>query len=168
MSSSLTIVQALVAIGVLVLVVSRRFAPRPVRGDRRRWTLPLILAAVGVVNLSHLSGQHPPVKITSGDVVFLVIGGGISLVLGLLRGATVRLSERDGQLFQRYSVVTAGLWIGTIAVRLGMDAFAPSFGVAKAVVSASLLLMFGVSLLGENLSVAVRTGDLGLSPQYTR
>ncbi|MGH3417005.1 MAG: hypothetical protein ACRDSS_11090, partial [Actinocrinis sp.] len=61
MSTSLTIVQALVAIGVLILVVARRAAARPVRGDRRRWTLPLLLAVIGVVNLSHLSGQHPPV-----------------------------------------------------------------------------------------------------------
>jgi hypothetical protein len=39
-----------------------------------------------------------------------------------------------------------------------MDLAAPSLGVAKAVASASLLLMFGISLLGESLAVTARTG----------
>jgi hypothetical protein len=91
------------------------------------------------------------------EIAIAVLGGLISAALGLLRGGTVRVYQLDGQLVQRYAPVTAALWIGTVAIRLTMDLAAPSFGVGKAVASASLLLMFGVSLLGESLAVAART-----------
>jgi hypothetical protein len=159
MSSGFTIVQALIVVAVLVLVVGRRFTPRPIDGDRRRWPLPIVLAVIGVVNLVQLGHRTPPVKLTGTDLAFLIAGGLISVVLGALRGFTVRIYTRDGQLVQRYSVLTAALWIATIAVRLGMDLGAPSLGVAKAVASASLLLMFGVSLLGESLAVTARLGS---------
>ena len=157
MSSGTTILQIAIAIGVLVLVIGRRFNPRPVRGDNRRWRLPLILCAIGVYSLISLGHATPPTTITGTDIGFLVIAGAVSLALGLLRGVTIRIYPLDGRLVQRYSPLTAGLWIGTIVVRLGMDLAAPSFGVAKAVASASLLLMFGISLLGESLAVAART-----------
>jgi hypothetical protein len=160
MSSGITIIQALIAVAVLVLVIGRRFMPHPISGDRRRWRLPIVLAVVGIANLVQLRHQTPPVTVTGTDLAFLIAGGLISAVLGALRGFTVRIYSQGGRLMQRYSVTTAALWIGTIVVRLGMDLAAPSLGVAKAVASASLLLMFGISLLGESLAVTARTGGL--------
>lgn len=160
MSSGITIIQVLIVAAVLVLVVGRRFAPRPINGDRRRWRLPIALAAVGIANLVQLRHQTPPITVTGTDMAFLIAGGLLSAVLGAMRGFTVRIYAQGGQLVQRYSIATAALWFGTIAVRLGMDMAAPSLGVAKAVASTSLLLMFGVSLLGEALAVTARTGGL--------
>ena len=160
MSSGITIIQALIVVAVLVLVIGRRFAPHPINGDRRRWRLPIILVVVGIASLVQLRHQTPPVTVNGTDLAFVIAGGLISMVLGALRGFTVRINSQGGQLMQRYSIATAALWIGTIAVRLGMDVAAPSLGVAKAVASASLLLMFGVSLLGESLAVTARTGGL--------
>jgi hypothetical protein len=42
--------------------------------------------------------------------------------------------------------------------RLGMDASGKSAGVASAVIGSSILLMFGLSLLGESVAVAARVG----------
>lgn len=158
MSSGMTLVQILIVAAVLVMVVVRRFAPRPIRDDRRRWRLPIALAVVGVVNLVQLRHQTPPVTITGTDTAFLIAAGLISAVLGAMRGFTVRIYSQAGELVQRYSMATAALWIATIAVRAGTDLAAPSLGVAKAVSSASLLLMFGISLLCESLAVTARTG----------
>lgn len=160
MSSGITLVQLLIAIAVVVLIIGRRFAPRPVSGDRRRWRLPIVLAVIGVANLAQLSHHTPPITLTGTDTAFLIAGGLISAVLGALRGFTVRISSQGGELIQRYSIATAALWLATIGLRIGMDLLAPSFGVAKAVASASLLLMLGVSLLGESLAITARTGGL--------
>lgn len=157
MSSGITFAQVAIVAAVLVLVIGKRFTPRPVRGDGRQWRLPVILAALGISNLAALAHQTPPVALTGTDTAFLVAGGLISLVLGAMRGFTVRIYSDGAQLMQRYSVITAGLWIATIALRIGMDLAAPSLGVAKAAASASLLLMFGLSLLGESLAVTART-----------
>jgi hypothetical protein len=158
MNSGVTILQVLIAVAVLVLVIGRRFAPRPISGDRRRWRLPIVLAAIGVADLVQLGHHTPPVTVTGSDTAFLIAGGLISALLGAMRGFTVRIYSQGGALMQRYSIATAALWIATIGVRAGMDLAAPSFGVAKAVASASLLLMFGISLLGESLAVTARTG----------
>jgi hypothetical protein len=161
MSSASTFLQIAIAVGVLALVIGRRFAPRPVRGDGRRWRLPLLLCAFGVWSLVSLGRHAPPVHVTGTDAGYLVICGAISAALGLLRGVTIRIYPLNGQLVQRYSPTTVALWIATVVVRLGMDLSASSFGVAKDVASASLLLMFGISLLGESLIVAARTGRTG-------
>lgn len=158
MSSASTFFQIVITVGLLVLVVGRRFMPRPVQGDTRRWRLPLAVAAIGVYELVNLSRHTPPVAITGTDLAYLIVCGFISLVLGLLRGGTIRIYRVNGELVQRYSAVTAALWIGTVAVRLAMDLTAPSVGVAKTVASTSLLLMFGLSLLGESLAVYARVG----------
>lgn len=160
MGTGITLIQILIIVAVLVLVVGRRFAPRPIREDRRRWRLPVMLAVVGVANLVQLRHQTPPVTVNGTDMAFLIAAGLISAVLGALRGFTVRIYGQGGELMQRYSVVTAALWIATIGVRAGMDLAAPGLGVAKAVASASLLLMFGISLLAESAAVTARTGGL--------
>lgn len=158
MSSGITLAQVGIVVVVLVLVIGKRFRPRPVRGDSRQWRLPVVLAALGISNLASLSHHTPPVTMTGTATAFLVAAGLISLVLGALRGLTVRIYSDGTELMQRYSVMTAGLWIATIVMRLGMDLAAPSLGVARATASASLLLMFGLSLLGESLAVTARTG----------
>lgn len=157
-----TLIQIAVAVVILVLIVGRRFTPRPIHGDRRRWRLPIVLSVVGGYEVASLSHRTPPVAITHTDMVFLVVGCVISLALGLMRGVTVRIYRVDGELMQRYSAVTAALWLGTIAIRLTMDLAASSLGVAKDVASTSLLLMFGISLLGEALAVGMRVGDFSM------
>jgi hypothetical protein len=157
-STANTIVQVLIVVAVLGLLVSRRFRPRPIRGDRRRWQLPIALIAFGVYSMIQLTRGSHPISLTGTDLGYLAVGGAISAVLGLLRGTTVRIYREGGVLLQRYTAATAALWVATILVRLGIDAGAPSFGVAKTVAGASIMFMFGLSLLGESAVVAARTG----------
>jgi hypothetical protein len=162
-----TVAQLLVVVAVLGLVIGRRFQPRPVRGDARRWRLPLILMAVGLYSVVQLTKGSHPITLNGNDVGYLVLGGLLSLALGAARGMTIRIFDQGGVLVQRYAATTAALWVATIAVRLGLDAAAPSFGVAKAVAGASIMFMFGISLLGEAAAVTARTST-GFAAQTLR
>lgn len=157
-----TDVQVLLFLAIIVWRLVRKMQERPVKTDGQRWRLPVILAAVGAyetVSLTH--GAHP-LKFDAADITYLVVAGAISVLLGLVRGSTVRLTDRGGQLTQRYTLLTAFLWVATVAVRLGMDlAASHSFGVASAVTGTSILMMFGLSLLGESAIVALRVGSMG-------
>lgn len=160
MSSASTLFQVVIAVGLLALVIGRRFMPRPIQNDTRRWRLPLAVSAIGVYDVASLSRHTPPVTITGTDLAYLLACGFVSLLLGVLRGSTIRIYPVNGELVQRYSALTTALWIFSIAVRIAMDLAAPPFGVATAVASTSLLLMFGISLLGESLAVSARIGTV--------
>jgi hypothetical protein len=152
-----TDLQILLFLVVIVWRLVRKMQERPVKTDAQRWRLPLILTAVGGFETASLAGGAHPVKFAAADITYLVAAGAVSIVLGLVRGSTVRLADRGGVLMQRYTVLTAFLWLATVAVRLGMDlAASHSFGVATAVTGSSILMMFGLSLLGESATVAVR------------
>jgi len=159
-----TVAQLLIVVAVLGLVISRRFRPQPVRGDARRWRLPLILVAIGLYSVVELTKGSHPVKLDGDDIGYLVLGGLLSLVLGAVRGLTIRIYNEGGVLLQRYAPATAALWVATILVRLGLDVAAPSFGVAKAVAGASIMFMFGISLLGEAVAVTARTSAGSAAP----
>lgn len=154
-----TELQILLFVVIILWRLARKLRERPVKTDGRRWRLPLILTVVGAfetVSLTH--GAHP-VKFDGADVAYLVLAGAASIVLGLVRGATVHVQDRGGQLTQRYTALTVVLWLATIGVRLGIDVVARhSFDVPSAVTGTSILMMFGLSLLGESAVVALRSG----------
>ncbi|WP_409182826.1 DUF1453 domain-containing protein [Amycolatopsis sp. VS8301801F10] len=146
MSGPVEIVLIAAAIGYLMV---RRVIGEPAQA-KQMLILPAVLTIVG---LSTLSGE---VK-TAASLVFLVGTAAISVVLGALRGATVRISQRDGVAFVRYTAVTVGLWVANIVVKVGvnlaLDAFDPQDAGG---VSNSLLLTLGVGILAEGLVVLYR------------
>lgn len=157
-TTAVTAFQILIVIAVLGLVIVKRMQPRPIKGDTRRWRLPLILMAIGVYGV--VSTTHGTNAVTLGgkDIGYLVLGGLVSLVLGALRGITIKFSQSGMGLMQQYTYRTVALWVILILARLGMDVAGKSAGVAGAVVGSSILLMFGLSLLGESAAVAARVG----------
>jgi membrane protein CcdC involved in cytochrome C biogenesis len=157
-----------IAIVVVVLVVRifGRLRAQQVQ-PRRAIVMPLVLTVVGATQIaSHAKGK-PAVHLTHTDITWLVIAIAVSLLCGVVRGLTVKLSVRDGELFQQYRAVTVVLWFATIAVRLGVDVLAHHSGAGSAVTSNALLMMFGISLGGESLTVLGRavTGGLPLPGQ---
>ncbi|MFE7116591.1 DUF1453 domain-containing protein [Streptomyces sp. NPDC057654] len=121
---------------------------------KRMLILPAVLSLVG---LSNLSGGHLDVD----AVVFLVGTGALSVLLGVLRGVSIRLSNRDGLVFMRYTWVTVALWVLNIVAKIGanllLGAIDPHM---SGVASDSLLLTIGIGMLAEGLMVlgrAVRT-----------
>lgn len=161
-STQSTELQAVLFLAIIIWRLVRKMQERPVKTDGARWRLPLILTAIGGFETASLTRGAHPITITPADLTYLVAVSAVSIVLGLIRGSTIRLSDRGGVLTQKYTGLTVGLWLGTIAIRLGLDLGAShAFGVAGAVTGTSILMMFGLSLLGESAAVAMRTGGLG-------
>ncbi len=146
MSGALQIVLILVVIGYVLV---RRMAGEPAQA-KRMLILPVVLMAIG------LSQVADDVK-TPAAVGFLAVTVVISLVLGALRGASVRISERGGVAFVQYTVLTVVLWVVNVAVKFGANFALRGIDPHDATaLSNSLLLTLGASMLLEGLVVLAR------------
>ncbi|MGV9563500.1 hypothetical protein [Streptomyces sp. NPDC003480] len=127
---------------------------RRVRGEPAQAKRMLILPAVlSVIGLNDVSGQaHTPLSL-----VFLVATAAAGILLGALRGASVRISHRDGLAFVRYTGITVLVWVLNLAIKLGADlalhAIAPN---DAGVAGNSLLFTLGLGILTEGLVVLYR------------
>ena len=163
-ASSSSIIQGVLILALFCWILSKRFQWRPVRGDSRQWRLPLILIAIGIwatLGTQHKTSSGAVIAMTSKDYTYLLVGALISLGLGMVRGRSLEIADHAGQLMKRYRPLTAALWVVLIVVRLGIDLYGGHMGVSSAIIGTSIMLMFGLSLLGEALVVAMRTGAFG-------
>lgn len=151
----MSILQILLIVLVAALVVGRRMTGRPVDA-RRAIVMPGVLAVYGWF-LLHKTGT-----LTHTDQVWLVVQGAVSIVVGVVRGSTVRLYERDGYVWSRYRPLTLLLWAGSIAARFALEAAAVASGAGKTAMAASAMLMFGLSLAAESLIVLPRAHASGI------
>jgi hypothetical protein len=136
----------ILAVAVLVLVlVARRFAGQPLRS--RPLVLPLAITGYG---LFQLRTMHFGVV----DLTFLAIEVVFSVGVGAIRGLTTQLYERAGQLWQRYRWTTLLAWLALIGVRIGLGFAGRAAGVD--IVTSSILLVLGLSLVAEALVVQQR------------
>ncbi|WP_410611833.1 hypothetical protein [Amycolatopsis sp. lyj-109] len=146
------------AIAVLVLY---KVVYQQVRGtllNRRTLVgMPLLLTAVGgYLTLKALPGASTAeLGLLAADL--LLLAG-----LGVLRSTTTTLAERDGTTFQQGSAVTIGLWVLTVAVRIGVIALGAAFGVTGPLTSASIAFTLGVSIAVQNATTYRRIQRRGL------
>lgn len=145
----------LVLLGCAVFVVRivREFTGRMVTA-RNLVVLPAVLLVIGgvraVPTLSSVSGLA--VALLAADAV-VVLG------LGAARGASVRLTVRDGGLFQRGGWLTAGLWLLSIAARVVIVVLGHALGVG-APLDATVLAGFGLTLVAQSCVVFLRARGL--------
>lgn len=158
------LLEILIGAAVVVYMFARRIAGEPLNA-RRLVVLPAVLTIWGASRLTHVHGGLHGVDIAMIGVIVAV-----SLMLGLVRGATIRVFVRDGHPWQRYTVVTIGVWVLAIAVRLGADWAGHFVGASTSALTASLVLAVGVSFLGEAAVVGTRALRLGapFAPRDTR
>lgn len=146
MSGAVEIVLILAAVGYLVV---RRVLGESAQA-KRTLMLPAVLSLVG---LSDVSGQAQ----TSLSLLFLVAAAAISVILGVLRGASVRISLCDGLAFVRYTAVTVALWVVNLAVKFGANLTLGVIDPKQAgALSNGLLLTLGLGILAEGLVVLYR------------
>jgi hypothetical protein len=139
-----------VAVAAVVYVVVSRLAGEPLRA-KRLVLLPLVMTVWGATKL------YPALQgVSALDVTFLAVEGGLAVVAGLARGTTIQLFARDGHLWYRYRPLTVAVWIALAVVRVGLGVAGHALVVHSAVLNGALLLMFGLSLLGEAAVVGWR------------
>ena len=119
--------------------------------------MPLILVAAGVYLAAKALPDASPAELGLLGADLVVLAG-----LGVLRSTTTTLTERDGTTFQKGSAVTVGLWLLTIAVRVGLVALGTALGVAGPLTSASIALTLGVSIAVQNATTYSRIQRRGL------
>src|SRR5882724_4489370 len=96
-----------VAAAVLIFVIGRRLAGEPLKAGRVT-VFPLVIAAIGLYQISQLA------NLSTTDVGLIGLEAVIAVVLGLVRGSTIKIFVRSGHLWQKYSWATVGLWVGSI------------------------------------------------------
>ena len=156
--SSTTNVLLYVAVAGLVLY---KVVYKQVRGTllnrKTLVTMPLILVAVGgYLALKALPGT------SAAELGFLGVDLVVLAALGVLRSTTTTLTAREGTTFQKGSAITIGLWVLTVAVRIGLVALATALGVAGPLTTASIALTLGVSIAVQNATTYRRVQLAGL------
>jgi hypothetical protein len=158
MSGPIEIVVVLAAVGY---VMARRMMGEPAQA-KRMLVLPAVLSVIG---LSDMSGH---VK-TPVSLLFLVATVAVSVALGALRGVSVRISQRDGLAFVRYTGVTVALWVVNLAVKFGANLVLGAVDHTDAsAVGNSLLLTLGLGILAEGLVVLFRALRAGHPVMWAR
>ncbi len=125
---------------LVVWVIARQFAGRWVPA-RRSLLLPLIRVVVGVGQAGHVGWTALAVVVVGADVL-------LTAGLGVVRGSAIRLTLRDGYLYQRGGWLSVGLWLLTIGVRLAV-ALPFLHTSAGPALEATLAMSFGISLAAQ-------------------
>ncbi|MFI0737551.1 DUF1453 domain-containing protein [Streptomyces sp. NPDC021100] len=137
---------ALVAV-VVVIVVVRRLKGEPLNA-RDLAVPPVILLTIGIMTLARADA------VTAADYAWVVPGALLGAGLGALRASTVRIFERDGVLWQRYTGRTFLVLAGSLAVMAAYGFLAARGGMHPEARPAQLTV--GVSFLGESLVLGCR------------
>jgi hypothetical protein len=142
--------QVLIIAAVVVLIIVKRFAGEPV--GSRTLVLPAIMVIYGI---SQIHG-----RLNATDIALLAVELVVALAAGLARGYTIKLFVKDGHLWQRYTLVTLGVWLAMIALRVGFAIGAGALG-ATITAGATVLVTFGLSMVVETLVVGQRASATG-------
>jgi hypothetical protein len=142
-------VEIVVILAALCYLLVRRLLGEPAEA-RRMLLLPAVLTVIGLTDVSHDVKSVVP-------LLFLLGSGGLSVLIGALRGLSVRVSERQGVAFVQYRWVTVALWAVNLAIKFGGNVVLRTADPHAALaVSNSLLLTLGAGILAEGLVVMAR------------
>jgi hypothetical protein len=135
---------------VAVFFIVRQFMPTAIRTGSLV-LVPLVMACFGVQAVV----QTPPETLPAVTVFALDAVAGV--VLGLARGASTKVwQSADGTWMRSGTALTLGLWIVSIAARVGLG-FLGHGAVSFNEITFFLALTFGA----QNLVVWLRTCDAG-------
>ena len=151
---------ALYVIGGLAVIAF--FVVRQRRSDRfreRSLLFPIALAIYGIVLLTIETEHH---ALTAASGALLVLSAAASVGFGVIRGRTIELFVRGGELWERASWTTIGVgWGGLVVARVGLIAVAAAVGAKVAESPTSIPLMIAVTLATQMLVVRQRARDSG-------
>lgn len=147
-----SIISPLVTLGIILLLLVTRVHGRRLQ-PTRLLTGDLILIAVGI------GSSIPELHTTTLHGIDYLVGSADlidSLIVGTIRGFTVRLYQRDGAPWYRYGPATVALWVLAILIRVALAILGSAHHASTLVTGGDLLFTLGLSLLCQNLVVARR------------
>ncbi|WP_137813442.1 hypothetical protein [Gandjariella thermophila] len=156
MSALQAVVSVAIAALVLVRVIGRQVTGSPVTA-RSLVLMPAVLLVIGVAGMGNVLGS-------ASTGALLLFGADVALLVlvGLGRGASVALGERNGTLYQRGTRLTLLLWLLTIALRVGFAFAGHLLGVDDRLAGASIALSMGLTIGAQNVAIWWRGQRLGV------
>jgi hypothetical protein len=148
------IVDGLIALVVLVWVVRRQMSERRV-GARRVFTVPLIMAVIGIASLVN-DKPHADKLLSATGLGLLAVGLVIGVGMGVARALSQRLYWRDGVAYARGTGLTMALWLGTVALRIGMAALGAVLHAPEG--TGEILIFLALTLAVQNVVLMRRAG----------
>ncbi|MFD1658632.1 DUF1453 domain-containing protein [Streptomyces caeni] len=132
---------ALLLTAAVVLIVVRQFRARRITADRRWWSIPLVLGLLAMRKPGVLDHHHP------AESALLL---GAELLTGLATGAgwawTTRIwTEPDGTVWSRSTKASVAVWLGGVALRVGLFGVGAALGVHQD--GSALVLALAATLL---------------------
>jgi hypothetical protein len=153
---------AIYLLGGLAVVVF--FVVRQRRSDRfreRSLLFPLALGIYGVVALTDTTKHH---ALSVASASLLLLSAAASIGFGVIRGRTIELFERAGELWERASWTTIAVgWGGLLVTRIALIAIAAALGATVAASPSSIPLMLGITLATQMLVVRQRARSTGVA-----
>jgi hypothetical protein len=147
-----SVIPAAVDLGIILVLLVTRVHGRPLR-PARLLAGPLVLMAAGIGACAaelHATTLHG-IDYLIGSIDLLD-----SLIVGTIRGFTVRIYRRDGAPWYRYGLATVALWLVSILIRIGLAVVGSARHASPLTLGSDLLFMLGLALLLQNAVVAVR------------
>lgn len=112
---------------------------------------PVVLCVVGLFSVRD---AHPMDAVTVGLIATNCL---LSVVIGLVRGTTVHLGERNGVLWMRYRIGSVLLWLLNAVLKVAMIPVQHSVSAASShAADQALMLSIGLGILAESLVVLLR------------
>ena len=141
--SGSAVTNIVIGVAVVALLIFRQLSARRVR-EQTAARLVAILGVIGIVEMVQAAkGHHIGATTIAAIAAGLVLGAG----LGAARALTVRIwRDAGGIAWRQGSLLTAGLWIISLAAHFGIDALIDHSTTAKGLGSADILLYLAVSL----------------------
>ena len=153
---------AIYVLGGLVVVVF--FIVRQRRSDRFRERTLLFPLALGIYGIVLLTDTTKHQALTVASTVLLVLSAAASLGFGVIRGRTIELFTRGGELWERASWTTIGVgWGGLLITRVVLLGVAAAIGAKVAASPTSIPLMLAVTLGAQMLVVRARARASGVA-----
>jgi hypothetical protein len=151
------------------LAVVAFFIVRQRRSDRfrqRSLLFPIGLGIYGVVLLTDTTEHH---ALTAASAVLLLVSAVASIGFGVVRGRTIELFTRGGELWERASWTTIGVgWGGLLLARLALIGVAAAVGAQVAESPTSIPLMLAITLAAQMFVVRQRAKASGVPIAPTR
>jgi hypothetical protein len=152
----MTVTNLLLGILVVGLLIYRQWAASPVQDDFR---LPLIIGIIGIVELSSFfTRQRLDISVAAALAGSLLLAA----AFGAARVRTTRVWIRGGQAWRQGNLLTAVLWLATLAVHPGYDRLVYPHGNLGAV---TILLYLAVSSGIQRMILRARARQLAASRQ---
>jgi hypothetical protein len=142
-----------IAAVLIVFVLAKRVRGEAVREPKKLFLLPIVVGVIGLENVTHA-------KVNTIDIVVIAAGAALSLGLGLLRGKFDRVALVNGSPFMSWSAASVAVFAGNVLAKLALDAVGVAAGGTTSALTSSILLSFGLTLLGEAAVVWFRSQSL--------